>query len=376
MYHRLIRPIKNKSLFLFGPRGTGKTTWVKQYFPKAIRLDLLESKIYTELLAKPERLEQYIPKDFHDYVIIDEVQRVPELLNEVHRLIESRKLKFVLTGSSARKLRRGGHNLLAGRALTYKMYPLTADEMGADFDIKKAAMAGMLPLAQLEGWEEYLKSYIQTYLDQEVLQEGLTRNLAAFSRFLEVASFSQGQVLNISAVSREAAIERTTVIGYFNILEDLLIGYMIPPFTKRAKRRLVSHPKFYYFDAGLYRAIRPMGPFDTSQEIGGISVETLVCQQLAAMNDLLKLGYKIYYWRTATGVEVDFVMYGARGVIAIEVKSSDAYKPEMVTGLKRFAADYPEAKLYLFYGGAEKRHVGNITVLPLADALHHLADIL
>jgi len=376
MYHRLINPPENNSLFLFGPRGTGKTTWTKQHFPQALYFDLLESGTYKDLLANPGRLEEYIPTNFHDYVIIDEVQRVPELLNGVHRLIESKKLKFILTGSSARKLRRGGHNLLAGRALTYRMYPLTAIEMGTDFDVKKAMITGMLPLAQISNHGEYLKSYIKTYLDQEILQEGLTRNLAAFSRFLEVASFSQGQILNVSNVAREAAIERTTVIGYFNILQDLLIGYMIPPFTKRAKRRLVSHPKFYYFDVGLYRAIRPMGPYDTPQEIGGISVETLVCQQLIAVNDLMKLNYKIHYYRTATGTEVDFIMYGERGIIAIEVKSNNTYRPEMIAGLKRFALDYPEAKLYLFYTGDRKLYIGNITVLPLTIALHNLSELL
>ena len=375
MYHRLINPAVNKSLFCLVSRNR-KTTWAKQYFPQALYFDLLESGIYKDLLARPHLLEELIPKDFHEYVIIDEVQRVPELLNEVHRLIESKGLKFILTGSSARKLRRGGYNLLAGRALTYQMYPFTALEMGDDFDLKKAITTGMLPLAQLSNHEEYLKSYVKTYLDQEVLQEGLTRNLAAFSRFLEIASFSQGQVLNVSNVAREAAIERTSVIGYFNILQDLLIGYMIPPFTKRAKRRLVSHPKFYYFDVGLYRIIRPMGPYDAPQEIGGISVETLVCQQLVAVNDLMKLNYKIYYYRTATGTEVDFVMYGARGIIAIEIKSSDTYKPEMISGLKRFALDYPEAKLYLFYAGKRKFYIGNITVLPLTYALHHLSILL
>jgi len=376
MYHRLLSPAKDKSLFLFGPRGTGKTTWIKQQFPKAIRIDLLESKLYTDFLANPGQLDQYIPKKFHDYILIDEVQRVPELLNEVHRLIESRKLRFVLTGSNARKLRRGGYNLLGGRALTYHMYPLTAIEMGTDFNLSRAIITGMLPLAQCENYEEYLQSFVKTYLDQEILQEGLTRNLAAFSRFLEVASFSQGQVLNVSNVAREASIERTTVLGYFNILQDLLIGYMIPPFIKRAKRRLVSHPKFYYFDVGLYRTIRPKGPFDTPQEMGGISVETLVCQQLIAINDLMKLNNKIYYYRTATGTEVDFILYGASGITAIEVKSSRTYKQEMIAGLKRFSLDYPEAKLYLFYAGEKKLYIGNITVLPLSYALHHLSQIM
>lgn len=368
MYTRLLHPLENKSFFLFGPRGTGKTTWVKARFPDAVYLDLLESRLFTRLLADPGRLEQYIPKDHSGFVVIDEVQRVPELLNEVHRLIESRSLKFVLTGSSARKLRRGGYNLLAGRALTYQMYPLTALEMGDDFDAQQAALRGMLPLAQSDDYAEYLQSYVQTYLEQEILQEGLTRNLAAFSRFLEAASFSQGQPLNISAVAREASVDRKVVEGYFEILKDLLIAYALPSFTKRAKRRLVAHPKFYFFDAGLYRAIRPTGPYDTPQEIGGLSLETLVCQQLTAVNDLLHLEYALYYFRTADGVEVDFVLYGKRGIKAIEVKATNRFQENMLRSLKRFRADYPEAKLFLLYGGERKLYVDDVTVLPVQEA--------
>jgi predicted AAA+ superfamily ATPase len=200
------------------------------------------------------------------------------------------------------------------------------------------------------------------------LQEGLTRNLAAFSRFLETASFSQGQILNITSVARDAAIDRKIVEGYFGILRDLLIGYTLPSFTKRAKRRLVSHPKFYFYDPGLYRIIRPMGPYDTPQEIGGIGVETLVFQQLRAVNDLFRLGYTLYYFRTVAGVEVDFVLYGERGVRAIEVKSGGVFRPEMIGGLKRFQEDYPEAKCFLLYGGEQKLYVEDITVLPIQEA--------
>lgn len=331
-------------------------------------LDLLESDLFTRLLANPNRLEQYIPDNFGNYVVIDEVQRVPALLNEVHRLIESKKIKFVLTGSGARKLRRGGHNLLAGRAITYKMFPLTALEMGGDFDIQKAVIRGLLPMAQNENFQEYLKSYIQTYLEQEILQEGLTRNLAAFSRFLEIASYSQGQILNISSVARDAEIERKVVEGYFGILKDLLIGYTISPFTKRAKRRLVSHPKFYYFDSGVYRAIRPSGPLDSPEEIGGLATETLILQQIVAINEYLRFDYKVYFYRTATGIEVDFVLYGPKGLVAIEVKRTDKLRQEAVSGLKKFKEDYPEAKLFLLYGGKRKMKVDGITVLPLQEA--------
>jgi predicted AAA+ superfamily ATPase len=369
MYARLLAPNKKNSVLLFGPRATGKTTWALNYYPDALKLDLLDSGTYRELLAKPNRLADYIPPDFKGQVLIDEIQRIPELLNEVHRLIESRKLIFILTGSSARKLRRKGHNLLAGRALSYHMHPLTALEMKEDFSVGRALVRGMLPMAQQEDYEKYLHTYVQTYLEQEILQEGLTRNLSAFSRFMEVASLSQGQVLNVSNVAREAGIERSVVTGYFEILRDLLIGYFLPPFTKKAKRRLISHPKFYYFDPGVYHAIRPTGPYDMPGELGGISLETLVHQQLNAVNDLLELGYKMYYFRTSTGVEVDFVLYGKKGIKAIEVKANDRFQDNMLSGLKNFSADYPEAKLYLLYGGTKKMYVDNVTILPIQEAL-------
>lgn len=376
MYSRLLNISGGRSIFLFGPRGTGKSTWVKQTYPNALYFDLLETDVYKRLLAQPGRLEQYIPEGFRDYVVIDEVQRVPELLNEVHRLIENKKIKFILTGSSSRKLRRGGYNLLAGRALLHHMYPLTAMEMKEDFQWKKALIQGMLPRAQESDFQDYLQSYVRIYLDQEIQQEGLTRRLNDFSRFLEVASFSQGQVLNTSNVGRDAEIQRMTVKGYFRILQDLLIGYMVPPFTKRAKRRLVNHPKFYYFDPGVFRAIRPMGPYDNPQELGGICLETLVFQQLSAVNDLLNLGYTLHYFRTASGVEVDFVLYGERGIVGVEVKIGNHFNDTMIRGLKNFARDYPEATLYLFYGGEKKLYIGNITVLPLTYALPNLHTLL
>src|SRR5450830_457711 len=232
MYTRLIKEPENKSFFLFGPRGTGKTTWVKQSFPDAVYIDLLESRLYNDLLADPQRLENLIPNNFNDWIIIDEVQKIPDLLNEVHRLIEKYKYKFILTGSSARKLRRKGPNLLAGRALNYLMHPLTAIELGKDFNLNQSLIFGNLPSAYTESKpKDYLESYIKAYLVEEILQESLTRNLSGFSRFLEAASFSQGSVLNISEVARECAVERKVVESYFTILEDLLLADRIPIFS-------------------------------------------------------------------------------------------------------------------------------------------------
>ncbi len=377
MYSRLIRLPTQESFFLFGPRGTGKTTLIKSKFSKAVYIDLLEAEVFTDLLANPQRLGDYIPVDYKGFVIIDEVQRVPELLNEAHRLIEGTGQKFILTGSSPRKLRKAGHNLLAGRALTYYLYPLTAAEAGKGFDLEKAIIYGQLPTVyQKKDPKKYLESYVQTYLEQEIHQEGLTRNLPAFGRFLEIASFSHGSILNISEVARESAIERKTAENYFLILESLLIGYRIQAFSKRAKRRLVLHPKFYFFDTGIYRTIRPHGPYDRSEEIDGAALEGLFFQELMATNEALGLGYKFYYWRTALGNEVDFVAYGPRGIMAFEVKRSNKINTNMLNGLKLFQKEYPQAKLYLIYGGERVMSKGKINIVPILKALKDLANLL
>lgn len=380
MYTRLTKqPIKSgSSFFLFGPRGTGKTTWLREHFqsPDTLYLDLLDSGIYTELLAHPQKLQTYI-KNSTRRVILDEIQKIPSLLNEVHRIIENKGPCFALTGSSARNLRKKGVNLLAGRALTYTMHPLTAAELGKDFDITHAIRFGQLPMAiGHQAPEAYLKSYVQTYLREEVLQEGLTRNLANFTRFLETASFSQASPLNISQIARDASLDRKVVDSYFSILEDLLIGYRLPPFTKRAKRRIVQHPKFYYFDAGVYRAIRPRGPLDTPEEAEGASLETLVLQELRAINDALGFNYKLFYWRTSDGTEVDFVLYGEQGLLAFEIKRSRHYSGHDLKGLRAFRKDYPMARCHLLYGGTHEREDNGIRILPIQDALMNLPQIL
>lgn len=377
MYSRLIQPPKDKSFFLFGPRGTGKTTWVRSSFPDAVYLDLLEAELFNDLLANPQRLANFIPKDFNDWVIIDEVQKIPELLDEVHRLIEKEKHKFILTGSSARKIRRKGPNLLAGRALTYSLHPLTASELKKDFDLDHSVRYGQLPCVYSESDPKgYLESYVRTYLEEEVRQEGLTRNLGAFYRFLEAASFSQGSVLNISSVARECAVQRKVVENYFSILEDLLIAYRVPAFSRKAKRRLAAHPKFYFFDAGVYRILRPAGPLDMPEEIEGAVFETLLFQELNAINAALGLGYKIYYWRTSNNREVDFVLYGDKGILAFEVKRTGRVANSMLRGLRSFLADYPMAKAYFIYGGERRMREAEIEIIPMSDILKELPEIL
>ncbi len=380
MYNRLLKsPIKyESSFFIFGPRGAGKTTWLRHHFnlSDSIYLDLLDNDLSTELIAAPHRLGSFIPDNYSGWLILDEIQRVPAILSEVHRLIEARKIKVAMIGSSILSLRKHGVNLLAKRVLTYLMHPLAAVEIGDDFDITHAIRYGMLPaVSSHPAPADYLEAYVTTYLREEIRQEGLPRYLANLTRFLETASFSLGAPLNISRLAREAALNRNVVEGYFSILEDLLVASRLPVFTKSAKRRLAAHPKFYLFDAGVYRTIRPMGPLDSPEEADGACIETLCFQQLRAVNDSLRLGYELYYWRTSDGTEVDFVLYGPRGLKAFEIKPGQ-YSQSDLTGLKAFRKDYPMAECYLLYGGEHMRREYGIRIMPLVQTLKNLPDIL
>lgn len=379
MFNRILKlPLEGtSSIFLFGPRGTGKTSWIKAHMPDALYLDLLDFGLYSSLSASPDRLETLIPKDFNQWIVLDEVQRVPELLNEVHRLIEHKKFRFLLTSSSARSLKRKGVNLLAGRALRYTMHPLVVQEIGPDFDLSHALQWGLLPTAVTHADpKKYLESYVQTYLREEVLQEGISRNIGTFARFLEIASFSQGNTLNYSEIGRELGLNRLIVANNFEILEDLLLAVRISTFTQRAKRKIISHQKFYFFDAGIYKTVRPTGPLDSLEETNGAVLETLFLQSLLAINDYYQLGYSIYFWRTSSGTEVDFIIYGPRGLHAFEIKRSGIIQNKALKGLKSFKEDYPEAKLYFLFGGKNKEYHGDIQAIPFEQALKDLPQLI
>ena len=362
--------------FLLGPRGTGKTWWTRQRYPDALRVDLLEPAVLRELAARPERLREMAgARKKLKQIVIDEVQKLPELLEVVHAMIEEKaEIQFVLTGSSARKLRRGGVNLLGGRAANRSLHPFMAAELGETFELSKALKHGMLPVV-LGGKDsnEILKAYNGLYLREEVQAEGLVRNVGSFSRFLEGISFSQAGVLNLAAVARECAVNRKTVEGYLEILGDLLLSFRLPVFNRRAKRALAGHPKFFFFDAGIFRANRPAGPLDSESEIDGAALEGLVAQHLRAWCDYSEGDHQLYYWQTKTRVEVDFVVYGASGLYALEVKNTDKVRRNDLKGLKAFGTDYPEAKRYLLYRGTERLLVDEILCLPCGDFLPELS---
>jgi len=363
-----------QSFFLFGPRGTGKSTWLKQYYPDAVMVDLLAPEVYREYTARPERLREIAAGGAGKIVIIDEVQKIPELLDVVHGLIEDGTgLQFILTGSSARKLKRTGVDLLAGRAVIKTMHPFMASELKESFSLAKSLKFGMIPLIvnSLDP-AETLASYVALYLREEVQMEGIVRNIGAFSRFLEAVSFSHGSTLNVSDVARECQVKRKTVDNYLSILDDLLLSFRVPIFSRRAKRHLISHPKFYYFDSGVFRSLRPAGPLDSPHEIDGGALEGLVAQHLRAWVAYSNNASTLYYWRTKSGVEVDFVLYGENTFLAIEVKNSSRINSKMLKGLKTFKDDYPEAQAMILYRGEERLVINDILCLPCEQFLQQL----
>ena len=364
--------IEHQSFFLLGPRGTGKSTFVRANFQDALYIDLLQPDLFRSLLARPERLREMVHGNpGTPTIVLDEIQKVPQLLDVVHALMEEdRRRRFVLTGSSPRKLKRDGADMLAGRALLKRMHPFVAGELGKAFSLPDALSHGMIPVVVgSSDPEATLHSYVDLYLKEEIQAEGLTRNIGNFTRFLEAASFSHGSQLTVSNISRECGVERKTVEGYLSILEDLLLTFRVPVFTRKAKRATVSHPKFYFFDTGLYNALRPKGPLDRPEEIGGATLEGLVAQHLLAWIDHRRPDVALNYWRTRSGNEVDFVLYGKNLFRAIEVKNAATVHSADLRGLKTFGEDYPQAERVLLYRGKERLLVDGIRVVPSGEFL-------
>lgn len=371
IFPRFFQPI-DSSFFLFGPRGTGKSTWLRKYYPNALYIDLLNSEQMQFYSAMPTRLletlDAYPDKKC---IVLDEIQRVPELLFMVHLVLEKKMgYQFILTGSSARKLKKEGADLLAGRAIMRKMHPFFAAELGSLFNLEKALQLGLLPVVvDASDPKQVMRTYASMYLQEEIQREGLVRNVGSFSRFMEVISFSHASQLVSTNIARECDVTRHTVETYIQILKDLLLAFTLPVFVRRAKRELVSHEKFYLFDAGVFHSFRPKGPFDIQEELQGLALEGLVAQHLKAWIDYQPDSYTFAYWRTKTNLEVDFVIYGPLGLWAIEVKNNRRYSPKDFHGLKAFCKDYPEAKGILLYRGKERAKVEGIWCLPCDDFL-------
>ena len=365
--------IPDQSFFLFGPRGVGKSTWLRQRVPDALFVDLLDPATHRNLEATPEHLQEIVTGSQAQTVVVDEVQRVPELLSVVHALLEEpNPPRFVLTGSSARKLRRGGVDLLAGRALNCSLHPFMAAEL-PEFDLAQALELGLVPLVlDSASPSDTLAAYASLYLDQEVRTEGLTRNVGDFARFLEAISFSHGGLLNVASVARDCQVSRKVVAAYVDILEDLLLAFRLRVFSKRARRAVVAHEKIYLFDAGIFRSLRPRGPLDSGSEMVGQALEGLVAQHLRAWVCYYRRSAELFFWRTRAGAEVDFVVYGETGLIAIEVKNALRIHRTDLRSLRTFRQDYPEATAIALYRGNEHLRIDDVWCLPAADFLRNM----
>jgi predicted AAA+ superfamily ATPase len=365
-------PAAERSFFLFGPRGTGKSTLVRQLYPDAYVVNLLDADLCQRLEARPGHLGELIQGNpERTPVVIDEVQRAPCVLTEVHRLLDAQsRRRFVLTGSSSRKLKRAGVDLLAGRAVVRNLHPFLTAELGSAFSLARALQFGLVPLVwSADDPADVLSSYVALCLREEVKAEGLVRSIGDFRRFLEVMAFSHAAVLNLSHMARECAVERKTAEGYLAVLRDLLLAFDLPVFTKRARRDVVSHPKFFYFDAGVFRSLRPSGPLDRPAEIDGQALEGLVAQHLRAWCDQPAREAELFFWRTHGGLEVDFVVYGQAGMWAIEVKNTARVQPHDLRGLKAFRREYPESVPLLLYRGRDRLVIDTVLCLPIEEFL-------
>ncbi len=363
------------SFFLLGPRGTGKSTWLRQRYADALWINLLDPDVHRRLVAHPERLREML--DGHPdlrTVVIDEIQRVPELLAVVHQYIESKRgYRFILTGSSSRKLKRSGVDLLAGRAVVTFCHPFMASELGNDFTLERSLQLGCVPLVlAAQDPQETLAGYVMLYVREEVMAEGLVRDIGGFSRFLEAISFSHAALLNVAEVSRECEVSRKTVEGYVSVLEDMLLGTRLPVFSRRAKRSLIKQSKFYLADCGVFRSLRPRGPLDRREEMDGAALEGLVYQHLRAWADYSLQQTELSFWRTQAGTEVDFVIYGASRFLALEVKNGGKVSRNDLKGLKAFRDDYPESTCALLYRGRDRLMIDGILCLPCAQFLQVL----
>jgi len=354
------------SIFLFGARQTGKSTILRQQFPKAVYIDLLDTEVKSRLSRRPVLLYETIKdKPENTLVIIDEIPEVPELLNEVHRLISERHIIFILCGSSARKLKRKGKNTLGGRALPVYLYPFVSAEI-PDFDIDHAVSYGMIPSHYLaKNPQRRLAAYIQVYLKEEIKEEALVRNLNAFQRFLEVAALTDGEMVNNNNIAQDCGVSATTVSAYFDILEDTLIGYRIPAFAKVMKRRLVQAPRFYYFDVGIANHLLHRKELVRGTTDYGHAFEHLVVQEIYAWIHYTHSEEQLSYWRTYTGLEVDVVIGDAR--VAIEIKSVEEVMTRHLKGLKAFGEEHPQSRCIIVSLDKFNRHIGDIECIHVLD---------
>lgn len=386
MYHRLCNPLKSNSFFLFGARGTGKTQLLKHLFrddSTVLWIDLLSKGETLKFTKSPSLLSQTIKglTTKPSFVVIDEVQRAPSLLNEVHKLIEEEKILFALTGSSARKLKRGGANLLAGRALLNHLYPLSVQELASDFHLESVLCWGTLPAVVNNQDKEVRTSILQTYVDvylrEEILEEQIVRSLDPFARFLEAAAQSNGSIVNFSKIAREASSDAKSIMRYFQILEDTLLGFFLEPYHRIIRKRQRVQSKFYFFDCGVKRALEGAGalriPVRRQTYEWGKAFEHFIILEAIRMNSYTRSQFRLSYLRTQGELEIDLIAERKGDITwAIEIKSSEQIDAVEVRKLKALVQDIPNSKAVIFYDGAVSLVVEDVSVYPWKVGLETL----
>ncbi|HLP16244.1 MAG TPA: AAA family ATPase [Bacteroidota bacterium] len=383
MFHRLVNPLRTSSFFLFGPRGTGKTTFLNGFFDPntAVYIDLLRLDEEDAFLRNPAELEQRVKGLASDveWVVIDEIQRIPRLLDSVHRLIELSPIKFALTGSSGRKLKRGASNLLAGRAYVNHLHPLTLGELGTEVPITEIMQWGSLPksvnVTTSREKQEYLRSYAHTYLHEEIAAEQVVRKLDPFRNFLEIAAQCNGTPINMTKIGRDVGADVKTVQSYFTILEDTMMGFLLPVWHRSIRKRQIAHPKFYFFDPGIKRALdRTLTQeiYDGSYSFGN-AFEHIVILELLRLNDYFRCDYRFSFLRTAGGVEVDLVIdRPGKPVAFVEIKSSMNITENDCATLNTMIADVPDSAPYCISRDPHRKKIGEVMCVPYMEAAREL----
>ena len=367
-----------ESFFLWGPRQTGKSTLLRQTYRDARWVDLLKSEEFRRYVAHPEFLREELeitPSDSKRQVVIDEIQKVPTLLDEVHWLIENRGLHFALCGSSVRKVKRGAANLLGGRAIRYELHGLSASELGGEFDLGRMLNHGYLPrIYQTDRPNRMLDAYIADYLKEEIAAEGQVRNLPTFSDFLDIAALSDGQIVNFSNIARDCGVSSHTVKNYFQILEDTLLAKWLPAYKKRPKRRVIGAPKFYFSDVGIVNRLARRGELLPGADNYGKAFENWVFHELSAYLSYQEADMELSYWRLAGGIEVDFVLGDMQ--VAIEAKSTTHTHSNHLKGLRTIITDHPGIKrrVVVCRESRARKTSDDIEVMPAETFIKQLWD--